>query len=94
MLLLGGDVEVWDMAGILRNRRGLRGKERKGHLVAVMFRDLKDEDEVKRKQTESAVRKRSGKDGRATTRLSWRLVSGCCGGGDISGFSPGGCSRG
>lgn len=64
-----------DMAGILRKRRGFRGKERKGQLVVVGV--LWDLEEVKRKQTESAVSKRSGKEGRL------RFVSGC-NGGDIS----------
>lgn len=68
-----------DMAGILRKRRGLRGKERKGQLVVVGV--LWDLEEVKRKQTESAVSKRSGKEGRLRLRL--RFVSGC-NGGDIS----------
>ncbi|MCI25058.1 hypothetical protein A2U01_0046246, partial [Trifolium medium] len=30
------DVEVWDMAGILRKRRGLRGKEKKGQFDVVV----------------------------------------------------------
>jgi len=64
-----------DMAGILRKRRGFRGKERKGQLVVVGV--LWDLEEVKRKQTESAVSKRSGKEGRL------RFVSGS-NGGDIS----------
>lgn len=64
------------MAGILRKRRGLRGKERKGQLVEVVV-VLWDLEEVKRKQTESAVSKRSGKEGRFV------IVSGCKGG-DIS----------
>lgn len=66
-----------DMAGILRKRRGFRGKERKGQFVVVGV--LWDLEEVKRKQTESAVSKRSGKEG----RLRLRFVSGC-NGGDIS----------
>lgn len=48
------------MAGILRKRRGFRGKDRKGHLRET----LNLVEEVKRKQTERAVRKRSGKVGR------------------------------
>lgn len=67
------EVDVWDMAGILRKRRGLRGKERKGQLVVVVVVEL-DLEEVKRKQTERAVRKRSGREGRLI------IVSG----GDIS----------
>lgn len=69
----GDEVAEWDMAGILRKRRGLRGKERKGQVVVVW-----DLVEVKRKQTERAVRKRSGKEGRDCPT---RLFSG---GGDIS----------
>lgn len=71
------EVAVWDIAGILRKRRGLRGKERKGQLVVVVVVVLWDLEEVKRKQTESAVSKRSGKEGRLD------IVSGCRGG-DIS----------
>jgi len=80
LFLLGFEDEVdmlLDMAGILRKRRGFRGKERKGQLVVVGV--LWDLEEVKRKQTESAVSKRSGKEG----RLRLRFVSGC-NGGDIS----------
>jgi hypothetical protein len=73
------DVEVWDMAGILRKRRGLRGKEKKGQfdVVVVVVVVLWNLEEVKRKQTESAVSKRSGKLGR------FEFVSGS-NGGDIS----------
>ncbi|MCI47821.1 hypothetical protein A2U01_0069063, partial [Trifolium medium] len=50
------DVEVWDMAGILKKRRGLRGKEKKGQFdVVVVLWNLVEE--VKMKQTESAVSK-------------------------------------
>ena len=45
-----------------------------------------EEGEVKRKHTETAVRKRSGKVGSLwgrDRRLSWTFVSGC-GGGDMS----------
>lgn len=66
-----------DMAGILRKRRGFRGIERKGQLVVVGV--LWDLEGVKRTQTESAVSKRSGKEG----RLRLRFVSGS-NGGDIS----------
>ncbi|KAJ1418041.1 hypothetical protein SESBI_16163 [Sesbania bispinosa] len=63
------------MVGILRNRRGFWGKERKGHPVVVPWWDL--EEVVKKEHTESAVRKRSGKLG--------RLMMDCDGGGvDIS----------
>lgn len=71
------DVEVWDMAGILRKRRGLRGKEKKGQFDVVVVVVLWNLEEVKRKQTESAVSKRSGKLGR------FEFVSGS-NGGDIS----------
>ncbi|KAF1871757.1 hypothetical protein Lal_00020552 [Lupinus albus] len=61
------------MAGILRKRRGLRGKERKGHFVVVTWWvDLKEE-EVKMKRMERAVRKRSGKDGRLRVVASFPL---------------------
>lgn len=56
------EVVVWDMAGSLRKRRGFRGRERKGQEVVVVV--VWEREEVKRKQTERAVRKRSGKEGR------------------------------
>lgn len=64
-------VAVRDMAGNLRKRRG------KGQRVEAMF-GLEEET---RKQTERAVRMRSGREG--------RVVSGC-GGGNISRAAVGG----
>lgn len=61
--------------GILRKRRGQRGKEIK------LVRERKGlVDEEKRKQTEMAVMKRSGR----VEKLSWPLMIGWCGGGDMS----------